>query len=75
MPGRLIAIDKQPGMRIVGVGEMWQSLFAKIVMRVTGTEATMVYQDAQLCAGLKTGVHGAVHLVQAIWKENPTMND
>ena len=35
--GRLITLDKQPGIQPVGVGEMWQRLFAKIVLKVTGT--------------------------------------
>ena len=55
MPGRLIAIDKQPGVRPVGFGETWRRLFAKIVLKVTVPESTMACQDAQLCARLKAG--------------------
>ena len=32
-------------------------------------------QDDKICAGLKAGVDGAVHGVQAIWDENLTMED
>ena len=53
MSGRLIALDKQPGVRLVGVGETWRRLFANIVIKVTGPESTMARQDDQLCAGLK----------------------
>ena len=49
--------------------------FSKIVLTVTGPEATMVCQDDQLCAGLKAGINGAVHKVQDIWDEKPTMED
>ena len=35
-----------------------------------GPEATMAYQDDQLCAGLKAGIDGAIHRVQALWDEN-----
>ena len=35
----------------------------------------MACQDGLLCAGLKTGIDGAVHGVQAIWDENPTTQD
>ena len=38
---RLIALDKQPGVRPVGVGETWRLIFAKIVLKVTGPETTM----------------------------------
>ena len=50
MPGHLIALDKQPGVQPVGIGEMWRRLFSNIVFMVTGPEATMVCQDNQLCA-------------------------
>ena len=59
MSGRLIALDKQPVVRPVGVGETWRRLFDKCVLRVTGPEATSVCQDDQLCAGLKAVIDGA----------------
>ena len=37
MSGQLIALDKQPGIRPVGVRETMQRLFAKIVLKVIGT--------------------------------------
>ena len=70
MSGCLIALDKQPGVCLVGVGKTWRHLFAKIVLKVTGPEAIMTCQDDQLCAGLKAGIYGAIHGVQALWGEN-----
>ena len=32
MSGRLIALDKQPDVRPVGVGETWRRLFAKFAL-------------------------------------------
>ena len=60
---------------MVGVGEMWQRLFSKIVLNVTGPEATMACQDGQLCARLKAVIEGVVHGVQAIWDEKSTLED
>ena len=65
--GRLIALDKQPDVHTVGIGEMWRLLFAKIVLKVTGPEATTAYQDDQLRAGLKAVIDGAIHRVQYLW--------
>ena len=70
MSGRLIALDKQPGVRPVGVGETWRRLFAKIILKVTGPEATMACQDDQLFPGLKVGIDGAIHGVQSLRDEN-----
>ena len=72
---RLIALDKHPGVSPVGVGETWRILSSQIFIKVPGPEATMACQDEQLCAGLKAGINGAVHGVQAIWGENLTTTD
>ena len=51
MIGRLIALDKQPGIRPVGVGETWQRLMAKCLLRVTGPEAMDACGTIQLAGG------------------------
>ena len=61
MSGRLVALDKHPGVRSDGVIEIWRCLFSKVVLKVTVPEATMVCQDDQLCDGLKAGIDSAVH--------------
>ena len=70
MTSRLIALDKQPGVRPVDVGETWRFIFANILLKVTGPEETTKCQDDQLCARLKAGIVGAIHGVQALWDEN-----
>ena len=66
----MIAIDKQPGVRTLGVGETWRRIFFKIVLNVTGMEATITCQDDQLCTGLKAGIYEAIHRVQTLWDKN-----
>ena len=61
MPGRLIVLNKQPDVRLVGVVEIWRHLFAKIALKVTGPEATMAFQVEQMCTVLKAVIHGAFH--------------
>ena len=70
MSGRLIALDKQPGVRPVGVGETWRRLISKIVLKVTGPEVTIVCQGEHLCARRKAGINSAIHGVQYLWDEN-----
>ena len=54
---------------------MWQHIFAKIVLKVTGTEATTACKDYHICAGLKAGINGAVNGVHSIWDEKLTTED
>ena len=54
MSGRMVVLNKQPGVRPVGIGETWRRLFSNIVLKFTGPEATTACQDDQLCAGLET---------------------
>ena len=39
MSGRLIALDKQPRIRPVGVGETWRRMMAKCLLRVPEPES------------------------------------
>ena len=75
MPVRLIALEEQPGVRPVVVGETWRRIFPKIVFKVTGSEATMEYQYDQMRAVLKARIDGAIHGVQALWDENSATED
>ena len=68
MANRLMALDKCPGVRPVGIGEIWRRLLAKCVLKVAGTEAKEECGSDQLCAGLEAGIDGAVHAVRAMWK-------
>ena len=57
MSGRLIALDKKPGVHPVGVRKNWRRLFSNIGPKVTGPEATTAFQDGQLCAWLKVVIY------------------
>ena len=70
MYGRLIVLGKQPGVCLVRSGETWRQFFAKCAMEVTEPEATNVFQDDQLCAGLKARIDGDVHGVKYLWDAN-----
>ena len=73
--GRLLALDKQPGLRPVVVGETRRRLLANILLKVTVPEATMACHYYQFCARLKAGIDSAIHRVQSLWYENLTTED
>jgi hypothetical protein len=64
MACRLVALDKQPGVRPVGIGEIIRRLIAKCVLETVGKEATSACDNLNLCAGLASGIEGAVHAIK-----------
>jgi hypothetical protein len=64
----LIGLDKMPGVRLVGIGEIWHHLFAKCLLHVAGKEAKESCSIDQLCAGLDAGIEGGIHAVDHMWK-------
>jgi hypothetical protein len=63
MAARLVALDKQPGVHPVGIGEVWRRLFSKVLLKVVGSQATAACGNYNLCAGLPAGIEGAAHAV------------
>ena len=61
MSGQLIALDKSPGIRPVGIGETWRRLLAKCLLRVSGQEAKAACGTEQLVGGVEAGIEEAIH--------------
>ena len=61
MANRLVALDKNPGVRPIGIGETYRRLLAKCLLRVSGHKATAACNNYNLCVGLPAGIEGAVH--------------
>ena len=59
----LVALDKRPGVRPVGIGEMLRRALAKLVMRAAGEQVKTLCGNLQLCAGLEDGIEGGNHAV------------
>jgi hypothetical protein len=68
MAARLVALDKQPGVRPVGIGEIYRRLFAKCLLKAIGSQATAACGNYNLCAGLPAGIEGAVHAVRSVYE-------
>ena len=61
LANRGIAIDKCPGLRPVGVGEILRRILGKAIMSVTADEVQKSVGALQLCAGHPNGVEAAIH--------------
>jgi hypothetical protein len=73
MSRRLVALDKQPGVRPVAIGEIWQRCIAKGNLVGSGAEAKGTCGSVQLCAGLEAGIEGALHAVRLRAETNESM--
>ena len=70
MYGRLITLDKQTDVCLVGIRENWKHIFAKCVLKFTGYKVTNACLDEQICDGLKAGIDRAIHRILDIWDVN-----
>ena len=64
---RLIPLDKHPGVRPIGVGEVLRRIIGKAVMRIIGRDLQQAAGSSQLCAGQMGGCEAAVHAMKQIF--------
>ena len=61
MSCRLIALDKRPGIRPIGIGECLRRLLAKSTSDCTKGDLSEYFGIDQLAGGLEAGIEGAIH--------------
>lgn len=66
---RLIALDKKPGCRPIGIGEVLRRIIGKAVMEVVKDDITSAVGNLQVCAGQKAGCEAAIHAMRKIFDE------
>ena len=66
---RLIALDKNPGVRPIGVGEVVRRIIAKAVLSIVSTDIQQAAGPLQLCAGHTSGVEAAIHSMSTVFAE------
>ena len=62
MACRLIALNRNPGVHPIGVGETVRRILAKAILSKTRGDVQDVTGTAQLCAGQLSGIEAAVML-------------
>ena len=67
---RLIPLDKRPGVRPIGVGEVLRRIVGKAVLVVVGPDVQSAAGSLQLCAGQTCGIEAAVHAMRDIFQQD-----
>ena len=67
---RLIALDKSPGVRPIGIGDTARRIIAKAVLSVVRTDVQNASGCLQLCGGQISGIEAAVHAVRNAFNSN-----
>ena len=66
---RLIALDKKPGVRPIGVCEVPRRIVAKAILRVVHDDVEDACGFVQKCSGLPAGQEAAVHAMQQLYED------
>lgn len=68
MSSRLVALDKCPGVRPIGIGECLRRIISKCMILATSSEVTEACGHSQLCSGLSSGIEGGIHAMNDIFQ-------
>ena len=69
---RLIALDKTPGVRPIGIGDTARRIIAKSVLMIIKGDIQDAAGTLQLCAGQISGIEAAVHAVRTAYADDDT---
>jgi len=64
---RLIALDKCPGVRPIGIGETVRRIMSKAILAVLKFDILQAAGCSQLCAGQDSGCEAAIHAVRELF--------
>ena len=68
MASRLVLLNKNPGLRSIGVGEVLQQVKGKVVMRIFSEHVTTASSDAQMCVR-SSDSEVAIHAMRRMFQQ------
>ena len=67
---RLVPLNKNPGVRPIGDGEVAKHIVCKAVIRVVRKDIMLAVGPLQVCSGIGTGCEAAVHATREVFDES-----
>ena len=68
--GRLMALDKSPGVRPIGIGEVARRIICKAILSIINPDILEAAGPLQLCAGHDSGCEAAVHTIRHLYSDS-----
>ena len=72
LANRLVPLDKCPGLRPIGIGEVLRRIAGKVFMSVVKGDIQDSVGSLQVCAGQPGGCEAAIHAMRTIYEEEDT---
>ena len=66
----LIPLDKNPGLCLIGIGEILRRIAGKVIMSHIRKDLTSSVGSLQVCAGHKAGCESIIHAMHKIYEED-----
>ena len=68
LASRLVALDKQPGVRPIAIGDTARRIIAEAVLTVVGSDVQEATGCWQMCGGQISGIEAAVHAARSAFE-------
>ena len=68
----LITLDKNPGIRPIGIGATLRRLMAKTILRIAQADIQCAVGSLQLCAGQEAACEAGIHAIRNIFNDEDT---
>ena len=65
----IIALDKQPGVRPIGIGETLRRLLGRAVADLTGDDLAYAFGSEQLASEVSCGIEGSIHGLREVFEK------
>ena len=69
---RFIPLDKNPGVKPIGIGEVLQRILGKVILNIIRPEIMEAASSLQLCAGQDAGIEAAIYTMRDIFDDTET---
>ena len=70
--GRLIPLEKKPGVRPIGIGEIPRRIVSSATVSLLNPNLIASTAPIQTCAGLSGGIEAAIHTMRKIFNDSET---